>query len=150
MPVTWPLTVSQTRIVPAIMWLHAVAVQSVEVWPPGLPGVPLKISYGRTNDCVSPVQPPLALSQRPDCAVPVQLAMPAVQCVTPPLLPPCQMTVPTGSMRAKKPSPPVPICHCAGPVGVPFEIAELDPLSCAPPFAYGFAEVRKLPLMSPE
>ena len=33
--------------------------------------------------------------------------------------------MPTGSMRAKKPSPPTPICHCTGPVGLPENVTEL-------------------------
>ena len=58
--------------------------------------------------------------------------------------------VPTGSMRAKNPSPPRPICHCTGPVGLPANLAELGPLSWAPPLTCGSGEVAKLPLMSPE
>jgi hypothetical protein len=37
-----------------------------------------------------------------------------------------------------------------GPVGLPLKVAELGPLSCAPPLACGLAAVSKLPLMSPE
>ena len=33
--------------------------------------------------------------------------------------------------------------------GAPRKVTELGPLSCAPPTACGFAEVAKLPLMSP-
>src|SRR5882762_2696212 len=66
----------------------------------------------------------------------------------PPLFP-CQSLLPTGSMRAKNPSPPTPICHCAGPVGLPEKVTELEPLSCAPPFACGEAEVAKSALISP-
>src|SRR4029077_2158797 len=67
----------------------------------------------------------------------------------PPLLP-CQNRLPTGSMRAKKPSPPTPICHCTGPVGLPENATVLEPLSCAPPFAIGVVEVAKFALISPE
>src|ERR1700720_2758952 len=103
---------------------------------------------GRTNDCVSLVQPPCTL---------VQLAPDAVQLLTqrlrPPLLLPCQKRrsepVPTGSIWPENPSPPNPICHCAGPVGLPVNLTELGPLSCAPPTACGVAELAKLPLMSP-
>ena len=58
--------------------------------------------------------------------------------------------MPTGSMRAKNPSPPTPSCHSTGPVGAPAKVTELEPLSCAPPFACGEAAFAKLPLISPE
>src|ERR1044071_5267766 len=101
------------------------------------------------NDCVSPVQPPVRS---------LQLAPEAVQLVVQwlrwPLLLPCQnrrlVPVPTGSMRAKKPSPPLPDCHWTGPVGLPAKVTDMAPLSWAPPFACGAAEVSKLPLLSPE
>src|SRR6476659_2437650 len=116
--------------------------------PPGMP--PWKRSYGKTKDCVSPLQAPDTL--------PLQGAFWFVQLLTQrcsaPLLFPCQKRrlepVPTGSRRAKNPSPPTPFCHSTGPVGVPVKVTELEPLSCAPPFACGEAEFAKLPLMSPE
>ena len=58
--------------------------------------------------------------------------------------------LPTGSMRAWKPSPPIVICHWTGPVAPPGKPATLGPLSCAPPAADGLDDVAKLPLMSPE
>src|SRR6476660_3266449 len=101
------------------------------------------------KDCVSPNQPPVLSDQ---------LALGAVQLLVhrlrwPPLLP-CQkrrlVPVPTGSIRAKNPSPPLPVCHWTGPLGLPEKVTDMAPLSCAPPFAWGEAEVAKFPLMSPE
>src|SRR5436190_4284981 len=61
----------------------------------------------------------------------------------------CVHDVPIGSTCPEKPSPPRPICHCTGPVGVPAKVTELGPLSCAPPTAKGDGALAKLPLMSP-
>src|SRR2546430_11540358 len=139
---------SHTLVVPAIRWPQPPGVPAAgQSSPPAMP--PWKRSQGIMNDRVSPVQPPVTLDQ---------LAPPAVQLLThrliPPLLLPSKkrrlVPVPTGSMRAKKPSPPKPSCHCTGPVGLPLNVTELGPLSCAPPTADGFADVAKLPLMSPE
>src|SRR3954462_8869648 len=99
------------------------------------------------NDCVSPVQPPVRV---------LQLAPEAVQFVTQresvPLLFPCQkrrlVPVPTGSIRAVKASPPLPICPCPRPVREPEKVTENEPLSWAPPLAWGLAALAKLPLMS--
>src|ERR1043165_948234 len=143
-----PVIVSHTRVVPATRCpqppLAPAAGQSV---PPTIP--PRKRSNGRMNDCVSLPQPPFLLVHVAPLAV--QLEM---QRERPPLLLPCQkrrlVPVPTGSMREEKPAPPRPICHCTGPVGLPLNVAELGPLSCAPPLACGLAAVSKLPLMSPE
>src|ERR1043166_8689603 len=101
------------------------------------------------KDCWSLPQPPFTL---------VQTAPPTVQLLmhrlTPPLLLPWKkrlfVPVPTGSIRPEKPSPPSPSCHCIGPVALPVKVTELGPLSCAPPTAWGVAEVAKFPLMSPE
>src|ERR1043165_8897385 len=101
------------------------------------------------KDWVSPVQLPRTL---------VQPAPEAVQLLTQRLIPPLLLPsknrrfvpVPTGSIRAKNPSPPKPSCHWTGPVGVPVNVTELGPLSWAPPTACGLGDVAKLPLISPE
>src|SRR3954462_4291674 len=102
------------------------------------------------NDCVSPVQPPVRVLQLAPDAVQFEMQRESV-----PLLFPCQkrrlVPVPTGSIRAMKPSPPLPICHWTGPgVELGPKVTEKEPLSWAPPFAWGFVAVAKLPLMSPE
>src|ERR1700737_5152913 len=106
------------------------------------------------NDCVSGI-PGLAHgleSSAQTAPGPVQ-SLPGGACVQtlswPPLFP-CQNRFPTGSIRAKKPSPPTPICHCTGPVGLPENATALEPLSCAPPLACGEAEGAKFALISPE
>src|SRR6201999_1748497 len=58
-PLVFAVMFSHTRVEPAMMWLHVVAAQSVDGRPPGFPGVPLKMSYGRMNEIVSAVQPPV-------------------------------------------------------------------------------------------
>src|SRR3954467_10306923 len=101
------------------------------------------------KDWVSLVQPPVRVLQLAPDAVQFEMQRESV-----PLLLPCQkrklVPVPTGSIRAVKPSPPLPICHWTGPVGEPAKVTENEPLSWAPPFAWGFAAVAKLPLISPE
>src|SRR6266403_633961 len=62
----------------------------------------------------------------------------------------CVHDVPIGSICPENPSPPKPNCHSTGPVGVPANVTELGPLSCAPPTASGDGALAKLPLMSPE
>src|SRR5436190_15217237 len=122
-----PEIVSHTLVVPAIRWPQPPGTPAAgQSSPPVMP--PWKRSQGRMNDCVSPVQLPRTL---------VQLAPPTVQLLThrlmPPLLLPSKkrrlVPVPTGSIRAKKPSPPKPSCHCTGPVGLPLNVTELGPLS---------------------
>src|SRR4051794_40062198 len=55
-----PVTVSQTRVVPAIRWPQPpFAAAGGQSSPPGIP--PWKRSKGRMNDCVSPVQAPRLL-----------------------------------------------------------------------------------------
>jgi hypothetical protein len=99
---------------------------------------------------VSLVQPPVRVVQLAPEAVQFEVQRESV-----PLLLPCQkrrlVPVPTGSMRAVKPSPPLPICHCTGPgVELAVKVTEKEPLSWAPPFACWLAALAKLPLMSPE
>src|SRR6266487_2939615 len=102
-----------------------------------------------TNDRVSPNQPPVTL---------LQVAPPTVQLLTQRLIPPLLLPwkkrrlvhVPTGSIREKNPSPPMPTCHWTGPIGVPANVTEPEALSCEPPLACGEAALAKLPLMSPE
>src|SRR6266480_5989493 len=143
-----PEIVSQTRVVAASRWPQpVVAPAASQSSPPGMP--PWKRLMGRINDWRSLPHRPFRFDQ---------LAPEAVQLVTqrliPPLLLPSQkrrlVPVPIGSIWPENPSPPKPICHCTGPVGLPVNVTELGPLSCAPPTACGVAEVAKLPLMSPE
>src|SRR3977135_1341148 len=103
-----PLIVSQTLVVPAIRWPQpVVGVAGAQSSPLGIP--PWKIFHGRTNDWVSVVQAGRTLVQ-----LAPGLVQPEVQRLRPPLLLPSKkrrlVPVPTGSMRAKKPSPPSPIC----------------------------------------
>src|SRR4051812_19122555 len=143
-----PVSVSQTRTVPAIRWPQPVVAPAAPQSLAGLLTSPWNSSKGRTKDCWSPVQAPLLLVH----VAPGEVQL-AVQRLRPPALLPSQkrrlVPVPTGSMRAKKPSPPVPICHCCAE-GLPVNSTVLGPLSCAPPAACGVSEVAKLPLMSPE
>src|SRR3954469_6202513 len=128
-----PEIVSNTLVVPAMRWPHPPGTPAGrQSSPPGMP--PRKMFQGRTNDFVSPPHAPVTVAQ---------LAPDAVQLVTqrliPPLLFPSKkrrlVPVPTGSIRAKNPSPPNPSCHWTGPVALPVKVTELGPLSCAPPTA---------------
>src|SRR5215208_1128181 len=95
----YELTVSHTRIVPAIMWLHVgvpVVTQSVSGRPPGLPGFPLKTSYGRMNDCWSECIPELLKTENDE---PLLVQFAAVQRLIRPLLLPWNMRLLSGSMR---------------------------------------------------
>src|ERR1044071_692430 len=118
---------SPTRVVPAIKCPQpVVALAGKQSSPPVMP--PWKRSQGRMNDCVSPVHAGRMLDQ----AAPA-LVQPLVHRLKPPLLLPSKnrklVPVPTGSIRAEKPSPPRPICHVVGPVGLPEKVTELGPLS---------------------
>src|SRR5207247_8724194 len=101
-----------------------------------------------TNDRVSPDQGPVTLPQ---------LAPPTVQLLTQRLIPPPLLPwkkrkldpLPTGSMREQNPSPPIPTCHCTGPVGVPTNVTEPEASSCEPPLTCREAALANLPPMSP-
>src|SRR5215470_3467032 len=102
--------------------------------------VPTDTSPGLTRDAT-----------QVNVCVPTTNCWPAVPRVDTVIVPcACVQDVPIGSTWPEKPSPPKPICHCTGPVGVPGKLTELGPLSCAPPTAIGDAELAKLTLMSPE